>query len=269
MKNRMLLILLTIGIISIATLLIIVTTKKPPDDFIPKSPQRDLPKGVKARIGKGRILDVAYVPESTQFAVGSSTGIWFYDADTLEEVGAIQGNTGKKFSMSFSPDGKTFATVNGGKTIRLWDTETFQHKATFICDTYHRPDFVFEYVSFIGDGQTLASRYLGGVDFWDTTTFTHHSELSTYTHGSMAFCSDGRLIAYEWNDGVQIVDVAEDKKMKSLKVPRDHIESFAFSPDGQILACGTRDKLINLWDIDTSGLKKTIIVNPIFNYTLL
>ena len=269
MKNRMLLILLAIGIISVSIISIIVTTKKPPDDFIPKTPQRDLPKGVKARIGKGRILDVAYVPESTQFAVGSSTGIWFYDANTLEEVGVIQGNTSKEFSMSFSPDGKILATTSGDKTVHLWDTETLQLIATFIRDAYHSPNIGFDYVSFIGDGQTLASRYLGGVDFWDTTTFTHHSELSTYTHGSMAFCSDGRLIAYEWNDGVQIVDVAEDKKMKSLKVPRDHIESFAFSPDGQILACGTRDKLINLWDIDTSGLKKTIIVNPIFNYTLL
>ena len=202
MRNRILLFFLVVYFISISLTLIVVLTGNRSDDFIPETPQWDLPNGAKARIGKGRILDVAYVPESTQFAVASATGIWFYDANTLEESGFIQGNTGNEFSMSFSPDGKTLATVDGGKTIRLWDTKTLEHKATFIRDAYLRPNCVFDYVTFIGDGQTLVSRYIGGVDLWDTATYTHHLELHARAFGTIVFSPDGRLMAAnEWSDG--------------------------------------------------------------------
>ena len=67
MRNKLLLIFLVIGLISILLVLRIVSMSNRSDSYIPETPQWNLPKGAKARIGKGRILDVAYVPDSTQF----------------------------------------------------------------------------------------------------------------------------------------------------------------------------------------------------------
>ncbi len=195
MRKKLLLVFLAIGIGGILLVLRIVSMNNRTDAFIYETSQMNLPKGAKARIGKGRILDVTYVPDGTQFAVASSTGIWFYDANSLEEQALLTVDKRKVISMSFSPDGKTLATIDGRKTIRLWDTETLKHKTTFIRDTYLRPNFVFDYVSFIGDGQTLASRYIGGIDLWDVATNTHLNELRTRTKGNMAFSPDGSVMA--------------------------------------------------------------------------
>ena len=208
---------------------------------------------------KGRILDVAYVPESTQFAVASPTGIWFYDVNTLEERGVISENAGNKFSMSFSPDGKTLATVDGGKTIHIWNMETLQHRTTFIRDAFLMPRFVFDYVSFVGEGHTLASRYIGGVDLWDMTTYTHHSELTgPQTRGNMAFSPSGRIMAYSGSKHISLWDVITDKPKGGLVGHTKSIKSLTFSPDGETLASGSNDNTIILWDVESHELKKTI-----------
>ena len=48
------------------------------------SPQWHLPEGVKARLGKGSINDIAYSPDGTVLAVASSIGVWLYDASSGE-----------------------------------------------------------------------------------------------------------------------------------------------------------------------------------------
>ena len=75
-----------------------------------------LSDGALARIGKGSIgggsgdeLPVAYSPDGKWIAVGSSTGIWLYDAHTGAEVALLTGHTGGASAVAFSPDGKTLA----------------------------------------------------------------------------------------------------------------------------------------------------------------
>ena len=57
--------------------------------------QWGLPEGAKARLGKGRISgNIAYSPDGTRLAVGSSLGIWLYDTTTYQEVALLTGDTG-------------------------------------------------------------------------------------------------------------------------------------------------------------------------------
>ena len=48
--------------------------------------QWNLPEGAVARLGKGKIIDIAYSPDGTKLAVASSIGIWIYDAYSGAEV---------------------------------------------------------------------------------------------------------------------------------------------------------------------------------------
>lgn len=259
MKNRILFVFLVVCIISIALILIVVLTGNRSDEYIPETPQFKLPDGAKARIGKGRIIDVAYVQDGTQFAVSSDTGIWFYDANSLEEQELLSVGKRKVITMSFSPDGKTLATAGGGKTVHLWDTDTLEHSATFIRDVYLRPAFVFDFVSFLGDSNMLATRYIGRFDLWDASTNTHHLELKNiYTYGNIVFSQDGRLVANVWSSGVKIWDTVADKELKYLTQQKDSVESISFSPDGNIIAGGTREKHIILWDVETGEVKRIL-----------
>ena len=257
MKTKLLLAFFVTGIVAIILIFLFVPTNKRSDSFIPKTPQWNLPEGAKARIGKGRILDVAYVPNGAQFVVASSTDIWFYDAKTLEVQAVLPGHTGFEFSMSFSPDRKTLATA-GGKTIRLWDTETLEHKTTFIRDRYLIPTSVFEYVSFIGDGETLASIYSSRFDLWNIATNTHHSEF--YIPGGLntVFSRDGSVLANSRDKIVYLFHLVQDKKLQEFKGHTKSVGSIAFSPDGKTLASGSLDNTVILWDVDTGEHKKTL-----------
>ena len=82
--------------------------------FLPYTPAQDytqlnLPEGAIARLGKGLVAAVCYSPDGTQFAVGSSIGIWLYDATTGQEVALLTGHTGGLKSLVYSPDGRTIA----------------------------------------------------------------------------------------------------------------------------------------------------------------
>ena len=74
------------------------------------SPQWHLPDGARARLGKGSIHEIAYSPDGSRLAVGSSIGIWVYDANTGAEVALIGRHASVVSSVAFSPDGTTLAT---------------------------------------------------------------------------------------------------------------------------------------------------------------
>lgn len=125
--------------------------------FFPNAQAQDytrwgLPEGARARLGKGRIFEIAYSPDGTRLAVASAAGIWLYNPHTGAEIALLAGHTAGVSSVAFSPDGLTLASGCGGHTIRLWDAITGQSKATFTGHT----DGVAS-IAFSPGGRTLAS----------------------------------------------------------------------------------------------------------------
>ena len=86
-----------------------------------------VPDGAIARLGKGWILDIAYSADGTRLAVGSSIGVWVYNALTGAEIDLLKGHTDAVRSVAFNPNGSTLASGSGDGTIRLWDATTGQH----------------------------------------------------------------------------------------------------------------------------------------------
>ena len=85
----------------------------------------DLPEGAEARLGKGVIKSIAYSPDGSQLAVGTSTGIWIYDAATGEELSLLGGHTGVVTSIAYSRDGKMLTSahnVHGYSRLFLGNT---------------------------------------------------------------------------------------------------------------------------------------------------
>ena len=210
-----------------------------------------LPVGVKARIGKGDISDIKYSPDGKKLAVGSSIGIWLYDANTGDVLALFAGHTEDVVSIAFSPDGKTLVSASYDYTVRLWDVQTGKHKGTIFERTTH--------ITFSPDGETLVTAgYTVGL--WDVQTLKLKGRLTGHRSSrvTVAYSSDGKTIASESGRNVQLWDAYTGERKNSFTVHDHWVSPMVFSPDSKMLASGgSKDKLVCLWDTQTGENRKT------------
>ena len=191
-----------------------------------------VPEGAIARLGKGTITDIAYAPDGSRLYVLSSIGIWIYDAQTGAALDLISDYHYHNVGMTFSPDGKVLVCV-GGNTIRIWDVSTNTLIRTLKGNISLENDgqsVVYD-VSFNPDGKVLASCGRIGkhatVRLWDITTGKVRKTLK-HSHATRK------------NEHVSIMSVA-------------------FSPDGKLLASGSRDNTVRLWNARTGRHRHTLL----------
>jgi len=126
-------------------------------------------------------------------------------------------------SVDFSPNGKMLAS--GGDRIKLWDAETKRKIAT---KRHSWWSYRVNCVAFSPDGKQLAS---GGDDqkikIWDPETLW---EIATF--------------AVSLGSAIRTTRGTQSEHS-------DWINSLAFSQDGNILASGSPDQMIELWNIET------------------
>ena len=250
MKNALVLIFLP---------LLLALTPYLPNTFAQDSPQWHIPEGAKARLGKGRIGEIAYSPDGRRLAVGSGIGTWIYDAQTGEELDLLTGHTNRVVSVSFSPDGNTLATGSWDDTARLWDANTGRHIRTLTGHT----DSVYS-VSFSPDGNTLATgSHDTTVHLWDANTGTHIRTLTGHTDSveSVSFSPDGDTLATASSDGTvllwELAPAPPESEKIAADVNQDGVVNIVdltlvasnFGKSGQNAADVNGDGVVNIVDL--------------------
>ena len=195
--------------------------------------------------------------------------IRLWDVTTGTSLKTLGTTTGFTDSMAFSPDGQTLAS--GGNGIRLWDVATGTLRHTF---TGHTNQILS--LCFSPDGQTLASG--NGLSEWPEQGMPEYAiqlwnvpagELRKTLAGhagrvnSLCFSPDGQTLASgggyviieqcaapSADNTVRVWDVATGELQRTLIGHTGEVLSVRFSADGQMLASGSADGTVLLWEMN-------------------
>ena len=216
--------------------------------------QRNLPEGAKARLGKGKIREIEYSPDSNILAVATTIGIWLYDTTTYQEITLLTEHNSPISNIEFNPQGQTFASAGQDNSIFLWDINTGTKVPLF----GHISGFSRNILNFSLDGNTLASGNKDTIILWDAITGEHKDTITGIPNNisDFSFSPDGMDIVSVSGGGViSVTDATTGELKKSFTVKMtEGVISVGFSQDVNLIVIGNIDGIIYIVDITKGEL---------------
>lgn len=172
----------------------------------------------------------------------------------------LTGHTGWVQSVAVSPDGTWAASGSDDKTVKIWDLETGQCRATLKGHT----DSV-QSVGITPDGKRILS---GSVDtsvrVWDAGSGREVAKLEGHTNevwAVVALRDNARALSGGWDNTLRLWELASGKCLKMIECGTDggdEVFSSAVNPAGTQALSGHRDGRVRLWNLETGQCLATL-----------
>lgn len=201
--------------------------------------------------GRQLAYNVAISPDSTHIASGSIDGIILWDATTWEYKLFLDGLAGNAPNLIFSPDSRWVAAGSISNVARIWDVASGDAIKTLGAHT----------VSFASQGTTFAAGSTDGtIQLWDEPISGQSRTLIGHTGSQMrsAASANGlRAVSLFAEGRVILWDMQSVQPMRDFSIG-SRAASAALNTDGSVLAIGTKDGIVQLWDTASGQVIKSI-----------
>jgi WD40 repeat protein/tRNA A-37 threonylcarbamoyl transferase component Bud32 len=209
-----------------------------------------------AEAAKVYVTALAFSPDGkflTSAAGFSESDIRLWDVATGKESGRLEGHGTWVSSIVFSPDGKKLISSSADQTIRIWDVAS---RTCLDVLRGHRAE-VWRLALF-ADGKTLVSGAKDGtVCFWDTSVTHPRQPRITIPDNLIAGCwaTDSRSVLAVNKQGQVSRWIGPNFQQKeslldgAAGLSRPSISQYQFSKDGRLLAVGSANGVLQIWDL--------------------
>jgi WD40 repeat protein/tRNA A-37 threonylcarbamoyl transferase component Bud32 len=228
------------------------------------------PAGPPLVVGETTVEAGTFAPDGRAVIVGDDTGaVTLWDVDSGKQVGPpLSAGQAPVSALGLSPDGKLLAAGSFAGSVTVWNArDGTPFSQPFVADTTPVSE-----VTFSPDGRLLLSAHNRSAVLWDVTGRQVIGEplgAPTEPATDVSFSPDGRRLAVgHFGGSVDVFDVAARRRLARLdagstdppleffpdgkrRETGNVVTSVAFSPDGSLLAAGSLDGEVRLWDAAT------------------
>ncbi len=234
---------------------------------------------------KGFGREMHFSPTGEHFIGAASTGdIGVWNTESGEKVNTLTGHTNFIRTVAFHPDGKQLATVAQDITARLWDIVSGEQVGVFPTElpedrSLYRgdPEQIHQYIekyrkigrrykctplklAFSPCGTMIACGIQEHIRLRDASTLETRMLILLPETCSRPFaltfspCGKYLVSGSWWRKGlekvsIRIWEVATGKNIHTFWGHTTDVQDLAFTPDGKLLASGSYDGTILLWDM--------------------
>lgn len=190
------------------------------------------------------VRSVAFSPDGLYIVSGSEdTSVYVWRAFSAELIHTLGRHTGAVFSVAYSGDGHRILSATDGGEMKLWDAA--DGRCLFAFD--RTSPTVQAAISF--DGDLIAhidgdSPCLSDVSSYTTKVLEFPGKAVATT-----FSPDGRYVAARSHGIIRIWASVDNSLVRSIDVTNHLTGRLAFSRDGTLIGCGSRDGSVQMWQI--------------------
>ncbi|HMC65516.1 MAG TPA: WD40 repeat domain-containing protein, partial [Gemmataceae bacterium] len=199
---------------------------------------------------------LAFRPDGKAIASAGGKDIKIWDLTTGKEIRTLEGHKDAVTSLAFSPDGKQLASASQDTRVALWNVETGKQTSSLVGHN----GFVHA-VAYSPNGKLLASVSKDGTSrIWNPANGSLLLQTQVVGGNAMtvAFSPDNKSFAAAGGDravrtyGTPVAGGGEEPAagtvLQTLTGHSQQVTCLAFHHDGKILATGSRDNTVRLWD---------------------
>nr|MDO8083625.1 hypothetical protein [Candidatus Sigynarchaeum springense] len=209
---------------------------------------------------EAQVSSIAFSPDGSKVVTcsyDSSVRIWAVPTGEPQHVLRVDASSEPFTSVAFSPDGSMVAAGSWDKCIHIWDPldgkplRVLEGHSKWVTQVSFSPDGTF-LASISSDGTTRCWNPQDGTELHVVKGFNRAAD-------AIAVSPNGEDVAISVSNIIHVIDVATGTTRFFLdsKFPAS-IFSLAYSPDGHLLAAGSSDKTVRIWDVSKREIVQTI-----------
>lgn len=226
------------------------------------------PEGAIACLGRGMIEDLAFSIDKCHLVVGSRTGVWWYNLTSLSPIALWEAEKGMINTITFSTDGRWFASGNLARVVKIWDMQRG------VCTA--QPDREIKFSAIAHPTFSLNGQYLAVFDqrrdaiyIVDPETGKQHAILGNGqklksrrpSAKPITFSPDPQILANVSqtdnmsSDFVSVWHIETGERIACFTKYPDYVYALSFSPCGRFLAIGCWNGTLRVWNLNTRELE--------------
>jgi WD40 repeat protein len=198
----------------------------------------------------GPVLTVAFAHSgSFLLSGGSDAALRIWTVATRQQHREVTHVSGNLRRLALSPDDAVVAVGSNDQNVDLWDLEKGA-----IRKTLHGPHGTIWAIAFAPNGKSLAvGDATGQIRLWDPTTGDTRASFPGDPLGlrALVFAPDTATLASAGtgDKDVKLWSIATQENISTLSGYEAGVLNLAFSPDGRLIATGSRDGSVRIWDV--------------------